>query len=123
MALSASRFDQFAVNVSADQYGPVAQSRQQIQHLGRLWARGDVADDHDALGGGDFRFDEHSLQCRKGAMDVGEDGYAAGRGRGRGRHVSHFSRGRRRATPGSLGAEEGRQESSATAVISTNWPV
>ncbi|MGV9405057.1 hypothetical protein [Streptomyces sp. NPDC003667] len=46
----------------------VAEAGQQVENLGRLRAGGDVAGEHDVVGGADVWFGEHCLQGRQDSV-------------------------------------------------------
>ncbi|GAA3311010.1 hypothetical protein GCM10020295_79620 [Streptomyces cinereospinus] len=78
--MTAAVFEEFTVGVAADPDDAVAETDQQVEDLGRLRAGGDVAGQHDAIGGAYFWFGEHGLQGGQDSVDVGQDGYSVQHG-------------------------------------------
>lgn len=68
VALPPAVFKEFAVGVAADPDDAVAEAGQQVENLGRLWAGGDVAGEHDEICGADVWFGEHCLQGRQDSV-------------------------------------------------------
>lgn len=64
VALPPAVFEELAVSVAADPDDAVAETGQPVENLGRLWACGDVAGEHDAIGSAHLWFGEHRLQGR-----------------------------------------------------------
>ncbi|KJY34612.1 hypothetical protein VR44_11605 [Streptomyces katrae] len=76
-ALSPAVLEEFAVGVAADPHDAVAEAGQQVEDLGGLRAGGDVAGQHDAIGGAEVWFGEYCFQGRQDSVDVGQNGYTA----------------------------------------------
>jgi hypothetical protein len=78
--LAAAVFEEFTVGVAADPDDAVAERGQSVEDLGRLRTGGDVAGEHDAIGGTHLWFGEHGLQGGQDSVNVGQYGYSVQHG-------------------------------------------